>query len=312
VLPGPIKPPPDGTILLYEAETPYNYIQVVEVSPGVVVSRQQPGTRLLLLNEGQGVHSVYDPQSLQTGATWDMFLAAPYFNPAPYGPDSLERIAVIGLAAGTIARQYTAVYGPVAIDGIEIDPGIVQAGRLYFDMTMPNLNVIVDDGRYALNQLEPGYDLVGIDAYRVPYIPWHLTTVEYFEEIRERLTPDGVVAINVGRAASDRRLVGAMTATMLQVYPSVHAIDVPYSFNTVLVATRSVTTPDNLLANLGALPPDAHPLLRETLALAYDATVPINPSAVIFTDDRAPVETLVNTMILEFVLGEGNLGLVGE
>jgi hypothetical protein len=309
---GPVKPAPAGTVLLYEAETPYNYVQVVEVEQGMVVSRQPPGTRLLLLNEGQGVHSVYNPAVLQTQATWDMFLAAPYFNPAPYGPENVDRIAVIGLAGGTIARQYTAVYGPIVIDGIEIDPGIVEAGRRYFGMTMPNLNVIVDDGRYALAQLQGGYDLIGIDAYRVPYIPWHLTTVEFFRQVREKLAPDGVVMINVGRAAADRRLVEAMTATLLEVYPSVHAIDVPHSFNTVLVGTQTVTTADNLAANLAALPPDAPPFLRDTLTLAYESVVPNGSSAIVFTDDRAPVETLINTMILEFILGEGNLDLIGE
>lgn len=311
-LSGPIKPAPDGTTLLYEAETAYNYVQVVEVNPDVVVARQPPGTRFLLLNEGQGVHSVYHPEQLQTQATWDMFLAAPYFNPPPYSPEQIDRIAVIGLAAGTIAQQYTAVYGPVAIDGIEIDPGIVEAGQRYFGMTMPNLNIIVEDGRYGLSQLDASYDLVAIDAYRVPYIPWHLTTVEFFQEVRAKLTPDGVVMINVGRAADDRRFVDAMTATMLEVYPSVHAIDVPYSFNTMLVATQMVTTPHNLAENLSGLPVDEHPLLRDTLELAFESVVPVSGSDIVFRDDRAPVETLINAMILDFVLGEQNLLLLQE
>ncbi len=85
------------------------------------------------------------------------------------------------MAAGTIARQYTHVYGDIPIDGIEIDPGIVAAGDKYFEMdTMPNLTVYVEDGRYMLNKLNKQYTVVGIDAYRPPYIPWHLTTVEFF------------------------------------------------------------------------------------------------------------------------------------
>lgn len=304
---GPVKPAPAGTNLLYEAETAYNYVQVVEVNPGVTVARQPSGTRFLLLNEGQGVHSVYHPEQLQTFATWDMFLAAPYFNPPEYRYTEIDRIAIIGLAAGTVAQQYTAVYGPVAIDGIEIDPGIIQAGRDYFAMTMPNLNVIVEDGRYGLAQLEGGYDLVAIDAYRVPYIPWHLTTREFFAEVESKLAPEGVVMINVGRAAEDRRFVNAIAATMQEVYPSVHAIDVPYSFNTMLVATRVPTAPSNLAAHLRTLPADAHPLLRDTLALAAESIVPAGASEIIFRDDRAPVETLINTMIIEFILGENNL-----
>ncbi|NPV67462.1 MAG: fused MFS/spermidine synthase [Anaerolineae bacterium] len=306
---GPVKPAPAGTTLLYEKETAYNYVQVVEVNPGMIVSRQPAGTRLLMLNEGQGVHSVYHPEHLQTGATWDMFLAAPYFNDG-VDPATIDRIAIIGLAAGTIAQQYTAVYGPVAIDGIEIDPGIVEAGRRFFGMTMPNLNVIVGDGRYGLAHLPGGYDLIAIDAYRVPYIPWHLTTVEFFTEVREKLAPQGVVMINVGRAASDRRFVDAIAATMLQVYPTVQAIDVPYSFNTLLVGTQTPTTADNLIRNRQALPADAHPLLRDTLTLAAESLAEVVPSTTIFTDERAPVETMINTMILEFILGADNLSQI--
>lgn len=306
---GPVKPAPDGTTLLYEKETAYNYVQVVEVNPGMTVSRQPAGTRLLMLNEGQGVHSVYHPEHLQTGATWDMFLAAPYFSDG-VDPATIDRIAIIGLAAGTIAQQYTAVYGPIAIDGIEIDPGIVEAGRRFFGMTMPNLNVVIDDGRYGLAHLPGDYDLIAIDAYRVPYIPWHLTTVEFFTEVREKLAPQGVVMINVGRAASDRRFVDAIAATMLQVYPTVHAIDVPYSFNTLLVGTQTPTTADHLIRNRQALPADAHPLLRDTLALAAESLAAITPSTTIFTDERAPVETMINTMILEFILGTDNLSQI--
>ncbi len=306
---GPVKPAPEGTTLLYETETAYNYVQVVEVNPGMTVSRQPPGTRLLLLNEGQGVHSVYHPDYLQTGATWDLFLAAPYFN-AGVEPAAVDRIAIIGLAAGTIARQYTAVYGPITIDGIEIDPGIVEAGRQYFGMTMPNLNVIVEDGRYGLSRLPGDYDLIAIDAYRVPYIPWHLTTVEFFAEVREKLAPDGVVMINVGRAGSDRRFVNAIAATMSHAFATVHAVDVPYSFNTMLVGTQGPSAAQNLMLNLQALPVDTHPLLKDTLMLAAGSLVALEPSTTIFTDERAPVETMVNTMILEFILGADNLSRI--
>src|SRR5512136_2931136 len=188
LLRGQVVKPFAGAI--YESESAYNYIQVVE----------RDGVRYLLLNEGQGVHSVYDPRNLRTFGTWDYFLIAPYFNPPPFGPERVKRVAVIGLAAGTIARQYTEVYGPLAIDGIEIDPKIVQVGRRYFAMDQPNLNVIVADGRVALARSTQQYDVIGIDAYRLPYIPWHLTTHEFFAQVRAHLSEDGVLVVNVGRA----------------------------------------------------------------------------------------------------------------
>ena len=136
---------------------------------------------------------------------------------------------MIGLAAGTIARQHAAVYGDIAIDGIELDPDITALGAELFDMNetaLPQLTTHIGDGRFLLNQIARQYAVIGIDAYRPPYIPWHLTTVEFFAEVKERLTENGAVAINVGRTDTDRRLVDALSQTLLEVFPSVHAIDV--------------------------------------------------------------------------------------
>lgn len=304
---GPLKPPPDGLTLLYETETPYNLVQVVET---------HDGNRLMLLNEGIGVHSVYNPDRpvSYTGGVWEYFLCGPYFNQPPYTPERVERIAIIGLAGGTVAQQYTGVYGPIPVDGIEIDPGLVEAGREYFGMTMPNLNVIVEDGRVGLHQLGGGYTMIGIDAYRVPYIPWHLTTVEFFREVQSHLTEDGVVTLNVGRTPINRDLVEAVTATLLQVFPTVHIVDPPNTFNSFVIATNQPTSAQNLLANINALPDDAHPLLRTSLELAYTNLQPTVSSGIVLTDDHAPVEGIVNALVLEYILAgqTGQIQLLGQ
>jgi MFS family permease len=105
--------------MIYETESTYNYIQVLE----------QDGFRLLRLNEGQGVHSIYHPEQLVYQGPWEQVLAAPFFNPAPYDPAQVKRLAIVGLAAGTTARQATEVFGPIQIDGYEIDAKIVDAAR---------------------------------------------------------------------------------------------------------------------------------------------------------------------------------------
>ena len=277
--------------VIYETESGYNYIQVVE---------NDDGCRSLLLNEGQGIHSVYCPDQLRTPGPWDYFLIAPYFNPPPYTPDQVESVALIGLAAGTMARQYTEVYGPIPIDGVEIDPQIVRVGQEYFAMDQPNLDVIVADGRYYLAHSDHRYTVVGVDAYRLPYIPPHLATVGFFRQVRDHLTPDGVVAINVGHTPEDYRLVEAMVATLLEVFPSTHVIDVPYSLNAIVVATMQPTQPDNLLANLPGLEGDA--FLHPTASQAVANLRPTQPSNVIFTDDRAAIELMTNALVIDFVL----------
>lgn len=284
---------------LFEVESAYNYVQVVRVAD----------CNYLLLNEGQAYHSFYcDGGRVPRVSVWSIMLAAPYFNSAPA---PLERMAVVGLAAGTIPKQFTQVFGPFPIDGIELDPVIVQVGIDYFDLTEPNINLIVGDGRYQLNQLSGPYDLITLDAYKVPYIPWHLTTREFFAEARARMTEDGVLAVNVGRAPDDRRLVDAIAATLLEVFPTVHAIDVPGALNTILVATAQPTLPEYLRTNWQALPPDAHPLLRDALETAVTHLVPVTPADIIFTDERAPVETLIDSLVLRYLLQEGMAGLPG-
>lgn len=291
-LSGPLRPALPGATLLYEGESAYNYIHVQETSDG---------GRFLYLNEGQGIHSQYHPTEIAFGRTWDFFLAAPYFNTSP----RMESLLIIGLAAGTVARQHDAVYPGLPMVGIEIDGEIIRVGQEFFGIspeTMPNLRPVVADGRYALKTLNERFSVIGIDAYRPPYIPWHLTTVEYFQELHALLTDDGVVVINVGRTSSDRRLVDALTETMLQVFPTVHAMDVPLAFNTILVATRQPTTPDGLIVNATAIAtdPDAPPILQQTLALAVASIVPTGRSDILFTDDRAPLETLVDSLVINF------------
>jgi spermidine synthase len=299
VLNGPLRPPAAGAKLLYEKESQYNYIQVQE---------DTSGNRYLYLNEGQGIHSQWSPNTYSDNhRTWSFFLTAPYFNTPPMQPSDVKSLAIIGLATGTIARQHTAVYGNILIDGIEIDSDIIDAGAKYFDMNaemMPGLTTYAQDGRYMLNHLDKHYDLIAIDAYRPPYIPWHLTTVEFFQEVRDHLSERGVVAINVGRTNTDRRLVDALTSTLLEVYPSVHAMDVPFSFNTILVATLQPTTDENLAANLRSISPDANPLLTDSLQWGIHQLVPTHTSTTIFTDDHAPVETLVDSLVVNFLLSD--------
>ncbi len=299
LLSGPLRQPTANATLLYEDDSAYNYIQVQEDANGY---------RYLYLNEGQGIHSQWHPEIYTYRRTWSFFLTAPYFNAPPYSPSEVDSLAVIGLATGTIPRQYIKVYGDIPIDGIEIDAGIIEAGAQYFDMNatmMPSLTTHAGDGRYIMHQLDRQYSVIAVDAYRPPYIPWHLTTVEFFQELQTHLAPNGVVAINVGRTSSDRRLVDALTATLLQVYPSVHAMDVPLSFNTVLVATNQPTQTANLAANLADLTADADTDLRNALDLGWQSMVPTVASDLVFTDDHAPVETLVDSLVLNFLFSGG-------
>lgn len=280
--------------IIYETESGYNYIQVIESNE----------YHFLRLNEGQGVHSMYHPSVLFYGGPWEMVLAAPFFSTTPMEVENIRSMAIVGLAAGTTARQASLVYPNIAIDGIEIDPKIVAVGREYFGMDIPNLNVIIQDGRWALEQSEKTYQIISVDAYRPPYIPAHLTTQEFFQSVFDHLTADGVMVINVGRAPEDRRLVNALSSTILSIFPSLYVVDLPGTFNSLLYATRQPTTPQNLYQNFECLKNSSSPpeLLLTTGSVAITSLQPAPASATIFTDDKAPVEWITNNMVLRFLL----------
>ncbi|NLT41425.1 MAG: fused MFS/spermidine synthase [Anaerolineae bacterium] len=287
---GTVKPVPD---MIHERESPYNYIQVVE--------RGQ--TRTLYLNEGQGVHSVYHPNMVLTGSVWDLFLVAPLFGAPNYSAGDVDSLCLIGLAAGTIAKQYSQVYGPIPIDGVEIDPEIIAVGRQYFDMNEPNLNPVAMDGRYFLAHAQREYDVIVVDAYRPPYIPPQLTTVEFFRLAEARLSERGVVAINVGRSLRDDELVRALASTMGEVFPSVYVVDLPASSaglsNSMVVGTRQATRYEDFAANVAAL---SDPRLVEVGQRVLSHVRAHVEEGLVLTDDRAPVEELIHQLILDYLL----------
>jgi spermidine synthase len=282
---------------IYETESAYNYIQVLE----------QDGYRMLRLNEGQGVHSMWHPTELNYYGPWEQFLAAPFLNPSPFNHDQVQSMAIVGLAAGTLARQATQVFGPIPIDGYEIDPEIIEVGRKYFDMNEPNLNAIAQDGRWGLERSSKRYSIIALDAYRPPYIPWHLTTQEFFRVVHDHLAQDGVMVINVGRAPNDRRLIDGLVGTIKTVFPSVYVMDLPDTFNSIIYATAQPTDITNLYKNYVALQtrPDIHPLLNEAVQRLIVYQQPTPQSQTVFTDDRAPIEWITNNMVLGFVLFGG-------
>lgn len=295
---GPIKPPSGsdgGGVLVAERKSAYNYIQVVRVGEQMQ----------LVLNEGLAIHSIYDPNQILTQGPWDYFMVAPYFNKPPFTQNQVHRACIIGLGAGTIPRELTAAYGPIPIDGVEIDGTIVDLGRQYFHMNEPNLNVIVQDGRYFLRTTSHKYDIIGIDAYQQPYVPFQLTTLEFFQEVRAHLTPTGVTVINAGRTSKDFRLVEALAQTMHGVFSHVYIIDTERFTNSIIIGTNAPSSLDNFRTNAAGL---TNPLLQSVAqaSLTYGNMREERITNIYFTDDRAPVEQLIDQIIFDAVQNKGN------
>ena len=290
---GPIKPPSGsngGGILVTERESAYNYIQVVRVGDEIQ----------LVLNEGVGIHSIYNPKQILTQGPWDYFMIAPYFNKPPFTQNQVRRACIIGLGAGTVPREINAAYGPIPIDGVEIDGAIVDIGRQYFHMNEPNLHVIVQDGRYYLQTTSRKYDIIGIDAYQQPYIPFQLATLEFFQEVRAHLTPSGVAVIDAGRTNKDFRLVEALAQTMRGAFTNVYIIDTERFMSSLIIGTNAPTSLDNFRVNAARL---TNPLLQSVAraSIVYGNMREERTTNIYFTDDRAPVEQLIDQIIFDEV-----------
>ncbi len=202
--------------VIAERESAYNYLQVVQ-------QQVAPGVNARFMVADWGVHSMYIPGVFRTGEYYDYLLLAPLLREQP--KSWLKRVLIVGSAAGTAAKQITQAYGPVDIEGVEIDPAIVDLGRKYFAMNEANFHVHTTDGRTYLAASKEPYDWVIVDAYQGSEIPSHLITKEFFQQLKEHMTPDGVLSINVAwYEPDDQELVRRLAATLAVVFPHYYAV----------------------------------------------------------------------------------------
>jgi spermidine synthase len=275
--------------LIHEETSRYQYIAVVQ---------RPDGRRVLHLNEGVAIHSLWRPNTVLTGGEWDTYLALPPLLGRP-----LRRVAILGNAGGTTARALGVYYPEAVIDGVELDPAVTRVGRKYFGLDdNPRLTVHDLDARPFLRSTDMRYDLIVVDAYRQPYVPFYLATREFFRLVRDHLTPGGIVALNVAAVPDDKRLVNAVGGTLAAEFPQVLAWPA-LRFNTFVLGFTQPLSRAALRARLASGPSDLAPL--RTL-LAREAT-PIPVAAHPWTDDRAPVEWLTDRMIVEYAAEGGRL-----
>ena len=279
---GTVKATDRGEVI-YEAESDHQYIRVIE---------RGDGERILELNEGQAIHSVYRPDSYLTDGVWDGYLYLPFT--ALREPP--ERIAILGNAAGTTARAYGHYFPDTEVDGVEIDALLEEVGRDYFDMgSNPNLDVHVDDARPWLRRSDGGYDVIMVDAYRQPYIPFYLTTTEFFELVADRLAPGGMVIVNAGHPEGSDDLEQVLGRTMAEVFSTVIRDPIKPT-NTLLVGTDGHASAERLAEAVPELPGELGSLARPAAARIG----PRLPGGAVYTDDRAPVEWLIDRSILGY------------
>jgi spermidine synthase len=276
--PGGIKRTAD---VLWEKESAYQYVRVLQYGDG---------SRALELNEGIAQQSVWYPHTVLTGGYWDLFAVVPVLLDRP-----ARSALVLGDAGGTIPRAYAHFFPHLRVDGVELDPAVTDAARRFLGLgSIRTLHTVTDDARVYLERSTRRYDLIVVDAYRQPYIPFQLATEEFFRLVRRHLTPGGIVALNVAATPHDRGLTRGIGSTLAAVFPQVWRWTA-LRFSDLVFAFDRPQSRAILVARASSVPPQLRPLVP----LFARELAPLPPGGTPWTDDRAPVEWVTDRMLVE-------------
>ncbi len=276
----PVPPPREARGEIYNTESAYEYIEV----------RDHDRYRYLVYNDGVGPQSAVSKDGILTGLYFDYFSLLPYLSTNQAGSALL-----IGLGGGTIADQLHYFHPAIRVTAVEIDPKTIQIARKYFHLT-PAARVYNMDGRIFESLAgNKKYDTVIIDAYtRQLYVPFYLTTVEFFDQVKRTLADGGMVAMNVAAFNGNSQLLNSITNTLHIDFAHVYVMRVPDSFNDIVVASDRSIDFSSLVRSVGTkLQEIGAYMLGNVREAAYDNRYPA------LTDDKAPVELMVDWALLK-------------
>lgn len=274
----------NGGEVIWEKETEYQYARVVEYDDG---------SRYLELNEGHAVHSVYKEGEWLTGAYWDEMLSLSYA-----GAEAPKSVAILGSAAGTTARQFGHFAPETRVDAVEIDEDVTEVGQELFDLEdQPNLHLHTADARPWLQKQTRKYDAIMVDAYHQPYIPFYLTTKEFFALAKSHLNPGGVLVVNSAHPEGSTALEKVLTATLRTSFGEAVWRSDSGPTNTHLIAT--VDPEADPVASLTATAESQPAELAGALTDSASRIEPALRGGTVYTDDVAPVEWLTDLSLLE-------------
>ncbi len=266
--------------LSYEGESVYNYLQVKETEQSTILS-----TNVLF-----GVQSIYYKDKQLTGMYYDYAMAAPYM--AGFEEKTSLDVLVLGMGSGTFATQCRRYFGEekLNITGVEIDEKITGLAREKFGLP-EDTKVVTYDGRAYLGAVKDKYDVIMVDAYQDITIPFQMSSVEFFREVKEHLNPDGVMVVNMNMRTEEDEINRYLSDTISSVFGNVYTIDVENSTNRELFASDNPQMMERFEQNMErstSVDMNLKNLMRKINFLIVEYT----PGNHVMTDNQAPVELL--------------------
>lgn len=276
--------------LILEKDSFYNHIRLAEDGTQRYIDFENLRQSAMLLK---------DPWELRLRYTRFLALAMTLV-PEP------KRVLVLGLGGGSFPKKLHRDFPNVNVDVVDIDPDVIAIAKQYFQVPEDaRLHLFAMDARRFVQETKAVYDVIYLDAYNSDTIPFHLTTREFYAEIRSRLAPGGVVVSNIigTLRGSQSAFFRTMYRTLSESFATVYTVPtydqragwILGDINIILFATQEATrlTRGELVARAGRVGGKLVPAADLAEYAAHLLEVPIETKDVpLLTDDFAPVEIL--------------------
>ena len=286
----PVSAIPANAQTVWLSESIYNLVRVMRYN----------NWTMMLFNDGRTAQTIrYQDREWSYRSYHDMFAVGPLLSGS-------GKLLVLGMGAGGSIAATRATAPDIQIDAVEIDPKVVQAGERFFGLKPDSrLQVHLGDGRRWLAHSSGKYDLIHVDIYQGgPYVPFYMTTVEFFRHARAHLSPGGVVMNNVFDPSQSQQVLLSTYATMGKVFPTVVILSNKAGSH-LLVGFRDATTNtavrERLLAAVDQTP--AGKFAARAAAMLHELNPPSETQ--VFTDDYAPIDGMIREMMREYYAGQG-------
>lgn len=184
------------------------------------------GDRTDLYTGARHLQSSYYPSGKLTGSVWDYYLIAPLFLSKDKKPETL---CLLGLGAGVTANLFRRYYPAIKITGVEVDPLIVELGKKYFSLRERDLEIIVADAAVYIRETEAKFDLIIVDTFQQDCFTAGCETAVFYENVRQRLNPGGVVLVNRALTEKQDRANEQFQALFLAKFLQVYAVPVHHN-----------------------------------------------------------------------------------
>lgn len=280
---------PKPETLLYSGDSRYYHIRVMDLEAEGFGS-----VRTLILDA--------DTHSYATKKVWKEL----YSNITPVlgmiAPQK-ENVLFVGAGAYTMPLLFSHENPKSRVTVSEIDPALQNIGERFFDLDRSRIKTVVGDGRTFLSQTDQKYDIIFGDAYSsFISVPWHLLTREYYETVKRRLAPGGVYGMSFvsTRGESGKQMTGSVAGTFREAFPNYVAFafgkkdDSPQ--NIVLLGRM-----DDKIIDIEKLKKDISSDKNFNYLVDNIISLPVEPEALILTDNYAPVEKIMKPIITSYL-----------